>query len=68
MVLTLTLGLLTPPEGAVLYIICTIFKCSITEFMRESWVFQLTVVLVVVLVIFWPGLVLWVPNLIFGKG
>jgi tripartite ATP-independent transporter DctM subunit len=68
MVLTLTLGLLTPPEGAVLYIICTIFKCSISEFMRESWVFQLTVVLVVVLVVFWPGLVLWIPNLIFGKG
>ena len=68
MVLTLTLGLLTPPEGAVLYIICTIFKCSVTEFMKESWVFQLTVVMVVVLVIFWPGLVLWVPNLIFGKG
>src|SRR5512137_1239670 len=41
MVLTLTLGLLTPPEGAVLYIICTIFKCSVTEFMKESWVFQL---------------------------
>ncbi len=38
------------------------------DFMRESWVFQLTVVLVVVLVIFWPGLVLWMPNLIFGKG
>jgi tripartite ATP-independent transporter DctM subunit len=68
MVLTLTLGLLTPPEGAVLYIICTIFKCSISEFMKESWVFQLTVVLVVVLVVLWPDLVLWVPNLIFGKG
>jgi tripartite ATP-independent transporter DctM subunit len=68
MVLTLTLGLLTPPEGAVLYIICTIFKCSMWDFVKESWVFMLSIVAVVVLIIFWPGLVLWIPNLIFGKG
>ena len=68
MVLTLTLGLLSPPEGAVLYIICTIFKCSIWDFVKESWVFFLSIVAVVVLIIFVPDLVLWVPNLIFGKG
>ncbi|HJX41423.1 MAG TPA: TRAP transporter large permease [Anaerolineales bacterium] len=68
MVLTLTLGLLSPPEGAVLYIICSVFQCSIWEFMKESWLLQLAIVLVVVLVIFWPQLALWLPNLIFGKG
>jgi tripartite ATP-independent transporter DctM subunit len=67
MVLTLTLGLLTPPEGAVLYIVCTIFKCSLWEFIREGWLFMLSTVLVVVLVIFWPDLALWFPNLTFGK-
>ena len=68
MVLTLTLGLLSPPEGAVLYIICSVFQCSIWDFMKESWLLQLAIVLVVVLVIFWPQLALWLPNLIFGKG
>jgi tripartite ATP-independent transporter DctM subunit len=68
MVLTLTIGLLTPPEGAVLYIICTVFRCSLWEFVRESWLMQLSIVLVVVLVIFWPDLALWLANLIFGKG
>lgn len=67
MVLTLTLGLLTPPEGAVLYIICSIFECKIWDFVRESWLFMLSIVLVVVLVIFLPELALWLPNLIFGK-
>jgi TRAP-type C4-dicarboxylate transport system permease large subunit len=67
MVLTLTLGLLTPPEGAVLYIVCTIFKCSLWEFIREGWLFMLSTVLVVILVIFWPDLALWFPNLTFGK-
>jgi tripartite ATP-independent transporter DctM subunit len=66
MVLTLTLGLLTPPEGAVLYIVCTIFKCSLWDFVREGWLFMLSVVLVVLMVIFWPDLALWLPNLTFG--
>ncbi len=67
MVLTLTLGLLTPPEGAVLYIVCTIFKCTLWDFVREGWLLMLTVVVVVILVIFWPDLALWLPNLTFGK-
>ena len=67
MVLTLTLGLLTPPEGAVLYIVCTIFKCTLWDFVKEGWLLMLTVVAVVILVIFWPDLALWLPNLTFGK-
>ena len=66
MVLTLTLGLLTPPEGAVLYIVCTIFKCSLWDFVKEGWLFMFSVVVVVILVIFWPDLALWLPNLTFG--
>ncbi len=66
MVLTLTLGLLTPPEGAVLYIVCTIFKCTLWDFSREGLLFMLSIVVVVVLVIFWPDLALWLPNLTFG--
>jgi tripartite ATP-independent transporter DctM subunit len=66
MVLTLTLGLLTPPEGAVLYIVCTIFKCSLWDFIKEGWLFMLSVVLVVLMVIFWSDLALWLPNLTFG--
>ena len=68
MVLTLTLGLLSPPEGAVLYIICTIFECKMWDFVKEGWVFFLSIVLVVLLVLFFPDIALWLPNLIFGKG
>jgi tripartite ATP-independent transporter DctM subunit len=67
MVLTLTLGLLTPPEGAVLYIVCTIFKCTLWDFVKEGWLMMLTTVVVVILVVFWPDLALWLPNLTFGK-
>jgi len=66
MVLTLTLGLLTPPEGAVLYIVCTIFKCSLWDFVKEGWLFMLSIAMVAILVIFWPDFALWLPNLTFG--
>jgi len=66
MVLTLTLGLLTPPEGAVLYIVCTLFKCTLWDFTREGLLLMLSIVVVVLLVIFWPDVALWLPNLTFG--
>jgi tripartite ATP-independent transporter DctM subunit len=66
MVLTLTLGLLTPPEGAVLYIVCTIFKCTLWDFTKEGLLLMLSIVAVVISVIFWPDLALWLPNLTFG--
>ena len=66
MVLTLTIGLLTPPEGAVLYIVCTIFKCSLWDFVKEGWLLMLSIVAVAILVIFWPDFALWLPNLTFG--
>ena len=62
-----TIGLLSPPEGAVLYIICTIFKCTMWQFVKEGWLMLSSIVVVVIAVIFWPDLVLWLPNLIFGK-
>ncbi len=66
MVLTLTIGLLTPPEGAVLYIVCSIFKCSLWDFCKEGWPLIASIVAVVLLVVFWPDVALWLPNLTFG--
>ncbi|GAB2724447.1 TRAP transporter large permease [Paenibacillus thermoaerophilus] len=67
MVLTLTIGLLTPPVGVVMFIVCSIFECSIWQFLKESWLLLLAIVLVVVGVVFVPDLVLVVPDMIFGK-
>jgi len=67
MVLTLTVGLLTPPVGVVMYIVCSIFKCSIGELFRESWMLLAAVLIVVVLCIFIPDIILFVPNLMFGN-
>lgn len=67
MVMTLTFGLLTPPVGIVMYIVCSIFECSIPDFMRESALLLVAVLAVVLLVVFIPELAIFVPNLIYGQ-
>lgn len=61
-----TIGNFTPPVGAAMYAVCSILKCSIGEYARESAPLFLMVVLVTLALIFLPGLVLFMPNLIFG--
>ena len=67
MVLTLTFGLLTPPVGVVMYIVCTIFECSISDMFKETWLLFLACAIVAVAAVFFPEMVLFVPDLIFGK-
>ena len=61
-----TIGNFTPPVGAAIYTVCTILRCPIGEYTRESLPFFVAVSLVTFLLIFLPGAVLFVPNLIFG--
>lgn len=65
MVLTCAIGLLTPPVGVAMYSVCSIMECSVGEYMKESWPFLSALVLVIVLLVFFPGVVLFIPNLIF---
>lgn len=67
MVLTLTIGLLTPPVGIVMYSVSTIMECSIGEFLKESFPILIVTVLVTLLIVFVPDIALFLPNLIFGK-
>ncbi len=66
MVITCAIGLLTPPVGVAMYSVCSVMNCTIEEFAKESWPFFLAVILVVVLCVLFPGLVTFLPNLIFG--
>jgi tripartite ATP-independent transporter DctM subunit len=61
-----TVGNFTPPVGAAMYAVCTILKCPISEYTRESLPFFAAVAVVNVILIFVPAIVLIVPNLIFG--
>lgn len=62
-----TIGNFTPPVGAAMYAVCTILKCPIGEYTRESVPFLVAVALVTALLVFVPSVVLFLPDLIFGK-
>jgi len=66
MVITCAIGLLTPPVGVAMYSVCSIMECSVGEFTKESWPFLVALILVILLLILFPGVVTFIPNLIFG--
>lgn len=61
-----TIGNFTPPVGAAMYTVCTILRCPVGEYTRESLLLFLAVSLVTFLLVFLPQAVLFVPTLIFG--
>lgn len=66
-IIAATIGNFTPPVGAAMYAVCSILKCPIGDYTRESLPFLLAVGIVTLLLIFVPEVVLFVPDLIFGK-
>nr|AGC09617.1 putative TRAP dicarboxylate transporter DctM subunit [uncultured bacterium] len=66
-VVAVTIGNFTPPVGAAMYAVCSILRCPIGDYTRESLPFLLAVSAVTAVLIFVPELVLVVPDLIFGK-
>jgi tripartite ATP-independent transporter DctM subunit len=65
--LIVVLGLVTPPVGVSMYTVCSILDCPLEEYVKECVPFIVAIVLVDILLIFFPDLVLFLPNLVFGK-
>ena len=65
-VLAVTIGNFTPPVGSAMYAVCTILKCPIGAYSRESVPFLTAIGIVTLRLVFVPEIVLFVPDLIFG--
>ncbi len=63
MLVTLALGMFTPPVGATLFISCYIAKVKIEDTVKDIFPYFLTGILVVLLISFFPASVLWLPGL-----
>ncbi len=66
MVISCAVGLLTPPVGLAMYSVCSIMECSVADFVRDGWPFMVAVVLVLIIMFFFPPVVTYIPNAIFG--
>jgi tripartite ATP-independent transporter DctM subunit len=66
-IIAITIGNFTPPVGSAMYAVCSILDCPINDYTRESIPFLIAVSMVSILLIFFPDVVLFIPDLIFGK-
>lgn len=67
MATVVTLGVMTPPIGSALYTVCGIIDCPPEEYTWHSLPFLAAVLVELAILVFLPDLVLWIPNMVFGK-
>ena len=61
-VVTLSLGLITPPFGLCLLLACKVGHTPLQKVMKPTLVFTAAVVAIILLIIFVPQIVLWIPQ------
>jgi TRAP-type C4-dicarboxylate transport system permease large subunit len=57
---------MTPPVGVVIYTVCSLLDCPLEEFLKESVPFLASVIILVILMVLFPQIVLFLPNLVYG--
>mgnify|MGYP005814408051 CR=1 FL=1 len=62
--LNLTIGLLTPPVGAILFVVCGISKLTLERLVIAIWPFLVFQILVLFLVTYVPWFCVWLPRLL----
>jgi len=63
-VLNLVIGMLTPPVGVVLFVVCSINKISMREIVVALWPFITLMYGVLFLCMLFPPIVTWLPRLL----
>jgi tripartite ATP-independent transporter DctM subunit len=64
MAILIQVGGVTPPVGVNMFTVCALSGVPVEVFLRESWPFFLTLVLLVGLLVFVPEITMFLPNLL----
>ncbi len=62
-----TMGVMTPPIGSALYTVCGILDCPVEEYTKEAMPFFFAILLEMIVLVFFPDIVLFLPNLVYGS-
>ena len=65
MVLNLMIGMITPPIGLNLFVISSIGGESVISIFKEAVPYFVVLIIVLVIITFFPALTLWLPTLVF---
>ncbi len=63
-ILTLTLGLITPPVGVCMFVVCRIANINIWQLFAKTWPFFVAETIVVILLCLVPGFSNWLPYVL----
>jgi tripartite ATP-independent transporter DctM subunit len=63
-VVNITIGLVTPPYGLLLFVLAALTKIPLREIVRECWGLIGSLVVSLALMVAFPGLVLWLPRVL----
>ena len=66
MMTIVTMGTMTPPVGTALYTVCDILDCPVEQYFIETIPFYVGIVVLVLVLVFVPGVVMWLPNLLYA--
>lgn len=66
MAVNISIGLVTPPVGSILFVLCGLTGTTVPQLTREIWIFVLALLLPLLLITYNPALVLFLPNLLMG--
>ncbi|MBM7556862.1 TRAP transporter large permease [Halanaerobacter jeridensis] len=66
MCINLGIGLITPPVGTVLYVACGVADVKMEELVKSILPFLITLLAILILLIVFPQLVMFIPNLVMG--
>ena len=65
-IVNIMIGGLTPPFGSMMFTVCGITGCQISDFLKEIWPYILALLIVLILITYCPILVTIVPDLMYG--
>jgi C4-dicarboxylate transporter, DctM subunit len=63
-VFNITIGLVTPPYGLLLFVLAALTRIPLREIIRECWGLIGALIAALALMVAFPGLVLWLPRLL----
>ena len=67
-VVNIMIGLITPPYGVLLFVMSGLTGIALRDIIREIWGFIAILITALVLMIFFPEIVLWLPKYFGYKG
>ncbi len=66
MIMCSMVGLLTPPVGMVLFAVSSISGLKVGVLTRALWPYLIGLMVVLLMVTYWPAVSIWLPNLMMG--